>query len=469
MTHLDAVAMAEAIRQGETTAAEQVEAAIERIEAINPQVNAVVTTRYDQARAEVAAGLPEGPLTGVPFLVKDLGVSVAGVPNTRGSKLWAEDIGTVDSDIITRYKKAGLVLLGLTNTPELGKNASTEPALFGATHNPWKRDVSPGGSSGGSSAAVSSGMVPVAHGNDGGGSVRIPAACTGLYGLKPSRGRSSLWPGTQALSNPTSVAHALTTTVRDSAVLLDVISGGTWGEPFGARQPATSFLDEVGKAPGALRIGVMTELNGPVTTDPEAVAGVRRAADLLASLGHRVEEVAASWDVIEVALCSATIMGANLVGAVNARLAELGRELREDDLEPFTHTLLEMYRGKPMENLETALRGAVDLGFRTGAVFSDYDLLLTPTMAAPAPDHGFLDTTSAEAMFTHGTTYSAWTSVFNVTGSPAASVPFGMFSKGVPMGVQLVADMGREDLILQVSAQLETAAPWQRLAPGFEA
>lgn len=466
-THLDALALAEAIRTGETTAAEQTEAAIARIAERNPELNAVVTTRYDEARAEIEAGLPQGPLSGVPFLVKDLGVHVAGVRNTRGSRLWADAIGERDSEIIRRYKQAGLVILGLTNTPELGKNASTEPALFGATHNPWKQGVSPGGSSGGSSAAVASGMVPIAHGNDGGGSVRIPAACTGLYGLKPSRGRASLWPDTHALSNPTSVAHALTTTVRDSAALLDVIAGGTTGEPFGASGPHGTFLDVAGRDPGKLRVGVLTELNGPVPTDPEAVAGVRRAAELLASLGHHVEDATATWDVIEVAICSATLMGANLVGSVTARLAQLDRELREDDLEPFTRSLLEMYRGQPMENLETALRTAVDLGFRTGTAFADYDVLLTPTMAAPAPDHGFLDTTSTETMFTHGTTYSAWTSVFNVTGSPAASVPFGMFSKGVPMGVQIVADMGREDLVLQVSSQLEAAAPWQPLAPGY--
>lgn len=467
-THIDAVALAAAIRAGETTAAEQVEAAITRIEEHNPTLNAVVTTRYDEARAEVAAGLPDGPLTGVPFLVKDLGVHVKGVRNTRGSRLWADAIGQVDSEIIRRYKQAGLVILGLTNTPELGKNASTEPALFGPTHNPWKLGYSPGGSSGGSSAAVSAGLVTVAHGNDGGGSVRIPAANTGLYGLKPSRGRSSLWPDTHALSNPTSVAHALTTTVRDSAVLLDVISGGMPGEPFGARQPRTTFLDAVGREPGRLRIGVITtDAPGGVVTDPEAVHAVREAADLLSSLGHQVSETTAPWDTIDAVVASAGLMGANLVGSVNTRLAELGRELRDDDLETFTRAMYEMNLTATAADLERSLRRVTQIGFEVGQRFTEFDVLLTPTMAQPSPEHGFLDTSSTEVMFAQGTTYSAWTSVFNSTGMPAASVPWGLFSQGTPCGVQLVGDLGQEETLLSLSAQLEAANPWPHLAPGY--
>ncbi len=466
--HADAISLAEQVRSGETTAAAELESAIERIEKRNPELNAVVTTRYDEARAEVEAGLPEGPLTGVPFLVKDLGVSVAGVRNTRGSRLWAEKIGTVDSEIIRRYKAAGLVLLGLTNTPELGKNASTEPALFGPTHNPYKLGWSSGGSSGGSSTAVAAGMVRIAHGNDGGGSVRIPAACTGLYGLKPSRGRHSLAPDHHALSNPTSVAHALTTTVRDSALLLDVISGGVKGEPFGVRQPATSFLDAASREPGSLRIGVVTDAPGGIGTDPEAVAGVRRVADLLASLGHQVSDTAATWDTTDVAVNSAKLMGANLVGAVDKRLAELDRPLADDDLEPFTRMMLDHYREMKASELESALRRAVGIGFEVGTAFEEFDVLLTPTMAQPAPQHGFLDTNSWETMFEHGATYSAWTSVFNVTGMPAASLPLGAFSSGLPMGIQLVGDLGDEEKLISLSAQLEREVGWRQYAPGYD-
>jgi len=467
--HADAISLAEAIRSGETSAEAELEAAIERIEQRNPELNAVVTPRYEQARAEVAAGLPDGPLTGVPFLVKDLGVSVAGIRNSRGSRLWADAIGTVDSEIITRYKAAGLVLVGLTNTPELGKNASTEPALFGPTHNPYKRGYSPGGSSGGSSAAVAAGMVRIAHGNDGGGSVRIPASMTGLYGLKPSRGRSSLAPDSHALSNPTSVAHALTTTVRDSALLLDIISGGVKGEPFGAKQPATTFLDAASQEPGTLRIGVVTDAPGGVQTHPEAVAGVHQAADLLRSLGHQVTETTATWDVIDVAVSSAALMGANLLGSVNARLEELGRPLADDDLEPFTRRMYDHYsESLSAADLEKSLRRAVQIGFEVGTAFESFDVLLTPTMAQPAPPHGLLDTRSWETMYQHGTTYSAWTSVFNVTGMPAASVPFGEFSGGLPRGVQLVADMGEEETLIRLSAQIERTVGWRQYAPGYE-
>ncbi len=468
MTHLDAIGMAAAIRAGETTASEQVEAAIERIEKRNPALNAVITPTFEQARAEVAAGLPDGPLQGVPFLVKDLGVHVKGVRNTKGSRLWADNIGAVDSEIIRRYREAGLVILGMTNTPELGKNASTEPALFGPTHNPWKLGYSSGGSSGGSATAVAAGMVPVAHGNDGGGSVRIPAANTGLYGLKPSRGRSSLWPDTHAISNPTSVAHAVTTTVRDSALLLDIISGGVAGEPFGAKGPRSTFLDAASREPGTLRIGVITDAPGGIVTDPEAIAGTREAAQLLASLGHQVSDATATWDTIDSVVASAALMGANLVGTVNARLAELGRELRDDDLEVFTRALYDMNQNATAANLEKSLRRAVEIGFEVGASFREYDVLLTPTMAMPSPAHGFLDTSSTETMFVQGTTYSAWTSVFNTTGMPAASVPFGSFSQGTPRGVQLVADMGNEELLISLSAQLEQAAPWRHYAPGYE-
>ncbi len=465
--HIDAIALAEAIRTGETTAPAQVEAAVSRIQTSDPELNAVVTPMFDEARAAVERGLPEGPLTGVPFLVKDLGVHVKGVRNSRGSRLWADKIGAVDSEIIRRYRQAGLVILGLTNTPELGKNASTEPLLYGPTHNPWKLGYSSGGSSGGSSAAVSAGMVPIAHGNDGGGSVRIPAANTGLYGLKPSRGRSSLWPDSHALTNPTSVAHAVTTTVRDSALLLDVIAGGVSGEPFGARAPRTTFLDAVSREPGPLRIGVVTEAPGGVVTDPEAVQGVLEAAELLAGLGHRVSAARASWDTADVMGSSANLMGSTLVASVNARLAELGRELREDDLEPFTRMMYEHYGQLSAQDLDASLRRAVTVGFEVGTSFETHDVLLTPTMAQPSPIHGFLDTSRWEVMFEHGSTYSAWTSVFNVTGMPAASVPFGLFSQGTPRGVQLVGDLGTEELLLSLSAQLEQIAPWQPYAPGY--
>ena len=458
----DAVGLAAAIRSGELEAADVVESAIARTEQVNPDLNAVVHERFDAAREEVSAGLPEGPLTGVPVLVKPLGADVAGLPTTRGSRLWADDVKDADSELVRRYRAAGMVVLGITNTPELGLSADTTPTVHGPTHNPWRHGFSPGGSSGGSAAAVSSGMVPVAHASDGGGSIRIPAAMCGLVGLKPSRGRVSGAPYAGAFVNPTSVHHAVTRTVRDTAALLDVAAGLAAGDAYGFEKRPGEFAAALRTPPGRLRIGLLTQLRNGPETDPVMVAAARRMADVCADLGHTVRELTPTWDSQAAAAASGTVMGMALVTEVDARLAQLGRDLRDDDLEPFSRVLLDHYRSCSIGDAGAALGEFVATGRAVGGLFDEVDVLLTPTLVTRPPEHGFLDTRRPETLWERGTLLSGWTSPLNVTGMPAVSLPSGHDpDSGVPLGVQLVAPLGQDALLVALAGEVEKASPWQ--------
>jgi amidase len=466
---LDATGTAELIRNGALSAREVVEAAVRRIEKHDPELNALVANRFDEALADVDRGLPDGPLRGVPILVKDLEADVTGLPRTGGSRLFAEARAVRDSEVVSRYRRAGMVVLGTTNSPELGKNASTEPLLHGPTRNPWNTAYSSGGSSGGSAAAVAAGMVSVAHGSDGGGSIRIPASMCGLFGLKPSRGRVPTWPYSGALASPVTAHHALTTTVRDSALLLDVVAGPVRGDALGAPTPTRPFREQVGRPPGRLRIGWAAAVPGDIPVHPDCSAAVKRAAATCWDLGHDVTEVALAYDPSQVMAASGTIIAASLVSTVDRRLAELGRELKDDDLEPFTRVLLEHGRTITGVQVVEALRAAQEVGWRLGAQLADYDVLLLPAVAQPVPLLGTLDTSRPETIYEHGTTYSLCTSVFNVTGLPAMSVPFGIDRTGLPVGAQFAADLGAESLLLSLAAQLEEASPWPLLAPNYAA
>ncbi|WP_110206805.1 amidase [Nocardioides daejeonensis] len=461
----DAVGMAELVRTGEVSARELTEAAIARIEAENPRLNAVVATRFEEALAEVDAGLPDGPLTGVPVLIKDLSMQVAGLPNTNGSRLFADNVAQQDAELVARYKRAGMVVLGTTNTPEFGLNPSTEPLLFGATHNPRNLGRSAGGSSGGSAAAVAAGMVPVAHASDGGGSIRIPASMNGLVGLKPSRGRVTPYPRPSLLSGPASCHHVVTTSVRDTAVMLDISSPWIPGTVIGLPQPSVPFATSAGTPPRPLRIAVATSLGeGNPETQADIVAVVEATAALCESLGHTVVPVPAPHDPSTLGGEAAPLMGVAFTAMVQARLAELGRELADDDLEPFTRLLFEHYSKLPATALAAALSASQRVGWEVGRLFNDYDLLLTPTLAASPPELGMLDPTNIEVMYAKAGVYAAWTAVFNATGMPAISLPMGTDELGLPVGVQFAADLGQEALLLSLAGQLETAQPWQRLA-----
>ena len=462
----DTVGLAALVASGEVSSLELVDAAISRIEDRNPTLNAVVGRRFEAARAE-AADPVDGPFSGVPFLVKDLGCDVEGLQATRGSRLFADVIATRDSELTQRFERAGLIILGNTNTPEFGKNASTEPLLFGPSHNPWNLGHSTGGSSGGSAAAVSGGMVTAAHANDGGGSIRIPASECGLVGLKPSRGRTPNWPLAGMFSYPVSCAHVVTRTVRDSAAILDAIGGGLPGDPFPA--PGTpdtgTFLAAIASAPRRLRIAMSTDSPNGKGIHPAGIAAIERTARILEDLGHEIVPTMPQFDHTIPGSVVSTIMGVASAHAVETRLAVLGRSLQPGDLEPFS----EFLHGRSLEvtgfEMHEALNQLEVLSRQFGEFHQTYDLWLTATLAVPSPELGHLDTSSIEAMFTRAARFSELTAPFNVTGQPAMSVPAGFDEAGLPVGVQLVGPLCSEALLLQVAAQLEQAQPWPLLAP----
>ncbi|MBM9460115.1 amidase [Nocardioides sp. zg-536] len=468
MTYDDAIATAAAIRSGEVSAREVVEDAIARIDKHGATLNAVVAERFEQALAEVDAGLPDGPLHGVPTLVKDLGIQVAGLPLTRGSRLWAGDVQAVDSELVRRYRAAGMVMLGTTNSPELGKNASTEPVLHGPTRNPWSYSHSAGGSSGGAAAAVASGMVPVAHGNDGGGSLRIPASACGLFGLKPSRGRVTPYPVASNLAAPLPVNHVVSRSVRDSALLLDLSSAPLRGDALAAPRPSTPFAEQAVLSPARLRIGVVDRRADGGEVSPEVVAAVRRTAALCEELGHEVEETVLAYDHELLMRGFGDLMGVSLLADVTHRLAVLGRTLRDDDLEPFTRMLYDHYAATMTPvHVYDALAAVQRAGWQLGEMFGRFDLLLTPTLPLPVPELGYLDTSDPVAMWQRGGDYSSFTAVANATGMPAMSLPAGIDAAGLPVGAHFIGDLGAEGTLLALATQLEAARPWELLAPSY--
>jgi amidase len=461
----DAVGLAELVRDGEISAQELTELAIARIEARNPALNAVIRTRFDQARDEVKRGLPDGPFRGVPFLVKELGIDVAGLPTAGGCRLMLGSVAKEDSELTRRYRSAGLVILGQTNTPELGKNASTEPTLYGPTHNPWRRGYSPGGSSGGSAAAVAAGMLPAAHGNDGGGSIRIPSSMCGLFGLKPSRMRTPAWPRKQAFAYPLAINHALTRTVRDSAALLDVAAGPLPGDPYSVRGMHGTFLEALSERPRRLRIGWSTASVRGDAVDAPCAAAVERAVKLCGELGHELVPAQMKYDT-ELVDEAQGILGLSSARAIDARLAELGRKLAPDDVEPFTRVLYEASSKLRGLDVIAAFEALEVLAHQVAESSAGFDLMLTPTLARRVPEHGVLDTRDVPKFYKVAGAFSGFTAICNITGQPAMSIPMGADENGLPTGAQFIAPLGQEALLLKLAAQLEVAAPWAQKLPG---
>ena len=454
----DATAVAAAAADGRVSAREVTEFALGRIAERDGDIGAVVSLRADQALAEAAGTLPDGPLHGVPYVIKDLGADVTGLPSTEGSRLFADVVAETDSRIVRRLREAGAVIVGKTNSPEFGMNATTEPALHGPTRNPHDLTRSPGGSSGGASAAVAAGMVPAAHASDGGGSIRIPAAMTGLIGLKPSRGRVPT--GGNMLGAPVSVQHAITRTVRDTALLLDVVAGPDVGDPLVIDRPARPYVDEVGADPGRLRIALSTVRPDGTPADPQTVAVAEQTAAALTALGHEVTAEDPDYSPEDLVAVQQVGMAAAMAAKVDARLAALGRELRDGDLEPSVRMIYDRAAGTPIAAFAAGMAALERLSGRIGALFTRYDLLLTPTIAATTPALGLLDAQDPEALLTHGAVYGALTAPFNATGQPAISLPMGTDDAGLPVGAQLVAGFGREDLMIRIAAQLEADRGW---------
>jgi Asp-tRNA(Asn)/Glu-tRNA(Gln) amidotransferase A subunit family amidase len=463
----DGLGLAELVRRKEVSAAEVLEATIARIDARNPAVNAVVTKMYDQARKAIAAGLPSGPFAGVPYLLKDLGAQYTGVVTAGGSRLFANDVADHDSELTIRLRRAGLVIAGKTNTPEMGLSPSTEPRLFGPTKNPWSLGHSAGGSSGGAAAAVAAGMLPMANATDGGGSIRIPASCCGLFGLKPTRGRVSMAPDAGEGWAGASVIHAVTRTVRDSAALLDATAGPALGDPYWAPPPARPYLEEIGREPGKLRIALNLAPWFSTEVEGECAEAARDAAKLCASLGHDVEEARPQFDEAKWRQANRMIVAANTAATLDARAALNGRPLAEDDVERLVWDRVKDARGFSAADYAMATRVAHLVGRQVARFMERYDIILTPTMAAPPWPLGVLDmmTTDTERYFKAVYASIGFTALFNSTGQPAMSVPLAWSTAGLPLGVQFVGRFGDEGLLFRLAAQLESARPWVARRP----
>ncbi len=459
LTWLDATAQAELVRKGDVTPAELVEAAINRIGKHDGDVHAVIHERFDKAAKEAAGALPDGPFRGVPFLVKDLYAASAGDPMHNGTRS-LRDAGytpAADSWLVQRYRAAGFVIVGRTNTPEFGLTPTTEPVSHGATHNPWDLAHTPGGSSGGSGAAVAAGYVPVAHASDGGGSIRIPASMCGCVGLKVTRGRITMGPAGDEIL--VSVNNVISRSVRDSAAVLDATHGPGPGDMAVAPPPRRPYVDEVGADPGRLRIGLLAaDPHGSL--HPDCEAAVRDAAALLESLGHHVEE--SHPDALDDAEASRTFGVRWCTQArrtVIATGALVGRELTADDVEPLTWLMAEAGRSFSAVDYAQALHSSMEFTRRMAAWWEGgFDLLLTPTLGSPPPKLGEL--TDPHGGADRVVALVPFTTHFNVTGQPAISLPLWWNAAGLPIGVQLAAAFGREDLLFRVAAQLEQARPW---------
>jgi Asp-tRNA(Asn)/Glu-tRNA(Gln) amidotransferase A subunit family amidase len=465
----DAMGLAELVARKAVTPGELLDAALARSAEVNPRLNAIIVDLEGQAREAIAAGLPDGPLKGVPYPIKDISVLMKGVTTGAGSRLFKHAApAEADSAIVAAYRKAGLVLFGKTNTPEFGLATVTEPVSYGPTLNPWNAERTPGGSSGGAAAAVASGIVPAAHASDGGGSIRTPASCCGLFGLKPSRGRVSLAPAGEGWGG-LSVQHALTRSVRDSALLLDIACQPQPGDPYWLDPPRTPFVQEVGRDPGKLRIGFTTDALVWGELMPPNVKAVRDAARLCESLGHHVEEARPDVEFQQMALHANTAVSSAVAATLEAEAARRGSPIRPDEVETLTWQIYEAGLAFTGVQVAQAIQHLHALGRQLAAFFERYDILLLATNAKPPVPKGSIDTNAAdlsgyaEALYT----FIPNTQPFNIGGQPAMSVPLAWTDDGLPVGVQFVARGGGEATLFRLAGQLETAQPWfDRLPPG---
>lgn len=461
----DITEQAALVRSGEVSALELVDAAIAQLEHAR-ELNVLVDEQFEAARAAAQAPGLEGPLAGVPFLLKDLGEPQAGRPEHLGSRALRDHVASETAWSVARYQAAGLIICGRTNTAEFGNHCATEPALFGRTLNPWRRELSPGGSSGGSAAAVAAGLVGAASGSDGTGSIRMPSSCCGLIGLKPRRGRSSFAPSAGHGLDGLAVKHALTRTVRDTAVLLDVVAGTAPGDPYAAPAPARPFVKEVGADPGRVRVMRLERPPFPGTPDPRVQAVADAAAETLARLGHDIESGVLAFDPEIVRRAIAVVHAVDNAATFTWLLTELGRRPEPDELDPVTWDMLtEGLRLTAVDHLAAIddLHAQTRLAARA---FASADVLLCPTLNVLAPAPGTLSASrgSTDAFFDVEFASTGATAVANFTGWAAITLPLGEV-EGLPVGVQLLAP--DEAVLLRLAAQLEQAAPWaDRRPPG---
>ncbi len=462
----DAIAWAERIRQGEVTAGELLEAAIQRAEAVNPRINAIAIKLYERARDKAMQPAGSGLLAGVPWAMKDLYQTMQGVPLTNGSRSCVGLIGAEDSVLVKRYQAAGLNTFSTSTTPEFGIAATTESTLYGPTRNPWDLTRTSGGSSGGASALVAAGVLPAAHASDGGGSIRGPASCCGLFGLKPSRGRVPLSPGRTEGWLGLGTTHAVTRSVRDSAALLDISHGAEPGSRYVAPPPKGRFLEAVKLAPGRLRVAFHWRTREKIVPDRECVAAVESAAKLCEELGHIVESAEPPVDHEALSVTFGRVVVTASAAAASERARERGMDSIADELEQVTREYLQIaQRVTPLDLL------AANDAFMTAAIVlsefqQTYDIVLSPTMGRPPVPLGSASLMqSARAHADATIPFSCFTALFNETGQPAMTVPLYWSKDGLPIGVQFSARLGEEELLFSLAAQLEEARPWFNKLP----
>ncbi len=464
----DALALADLVRTKKVTPQELLDAALARAAEVNPKINAIVLEHEDVGRKAIKDGLPQGPLTGVPYLLKDLGAALKGTVTTGSLSLARESVAENDSTYVERCKAAGLVIFGKTHSPELGLSPSSESRMFGATKNPWDTTRIAGGSSGGAAAAVAAGIVPVAHATDGGGSIRIPASCCGLFGLKPTRARTPMGPKRGEGWGGASVGHVVSRGVRDSAAFLDATHGPAAGDPYPAPPPTRPFLDEVKTAPGRLRIAFSTKPAIPTEAHPDAIAAVRDAAKLCESLGHIVEEAAPAIDGMQIMQAQGIVISANVAFTVDEAAEALGRTSRPEDVERATWFRVENARKTDSSAYARAMNTLHALGRTVANFMQAYDVILQPTAAEPPLKLGVLnmDREDLQQMFREMISFIPYTGIYNLTGQPSANIPLHWNAQGLPIGTMFTTRYGDEATLFRLAAQLEQARPWKdRHAP----
>jgi len=467
----DATAQADLVRRKEVSPTELVAGAIERIERLNPTLNAVIHPLFEQALATARAPVP-GPFSGVPFLVKDLGAECQGAPLADGSRFAAgRYVSRADSELVKRYKAAGLVILGKSNTSEFGLLPTTEPEYFGPTRNPWDTGRGPGGSSGGSAAAVASGMVPAGHASDGGGSIRIPASCCGLVGLKPTRGRNSLAPNFGDIAGGIIYEHVVTRSVRDSAAILDLTCGPMPGDPYLPPRPERPFLDEVGHDPARLRIGLGTLPLTGAPAHPDCVAAAQSVALLCEELGHDVAEASPVVESHQLFKSFGLVMTGYLGWTIASWERRTGRTPTEEDFEPATWRMYQHSLAQSGGDYLLAWQDLQQSCRDFAGFFTDHDIWLTPTLAQPPVPLGYFDYTheTRKQYIAHLGDFTGFTLIANATGQPAISLPLHWIQNKagdtLPLGVQLTGRYGDEATLIRLAAQLEQARPWSHHRP----
>ena len=467
----DALGLAELVAKGEVTPKELLETAVARLEDVNPRINAIAHLAVDPAMAAIEAGLPKGPFSGVPFLLKDLAAAAFDIPSHLGSRLFAGTHYGVDCELVRRLRHTGLVMFGRTTSPELGVGPVTEAKVYGGpTRNPWNPDHTAGGSSGGAAAAVAAGILPAAHGSDGGGSIRIPASCSGLFGLKPTRARLPVGPLVGESWAGMSVSGFLTRSVRDSAALLDAVAGPDLGAPYWPPPLESSFVNAIQHPPARQKIAFSFKSFTGEPVHPDCRGAVEKAAKLLDSLGHRVEEVDPTIDIMPMMQAWVRIAASGTALAVRQKVEARGTPLEPDEVEGITRGAIALADTLSGADYLQAVNQVHAFGREIAAFFEGYDLLVTPTLAEPPAKIGRFAPDS-EDFIDHrlGPTgilpYSPYTAAFNASGQPAMSVPLHWNAAGLPIGVHIAGRFGADESLISLAAELEAASPWFNKRP----